>query len=57
MKTKELKLLDQKVLINPLEEKIEEETDKEEINQFLSEKEQKRRKAWSEYLLTQQPSL
>ena len=57
MKTKELKLLDQKVLVNPLEEKIEEETDKEEINQFLSEKEQKRRKAWSEYLLTQQPSL
>ena len=50
-------MLDQKVLVNPLEEKIEEETDKEEINQFLSEKEQKRRKVWSEYLLTQQPSL
>jgi len=49
-------LLDQEVLMNPLEEKIEEETDNEETNKFVSEKEQKRRKVWSEYLLTQ-PSL
>jgi hypothetical protein len=44
--------------MNPLEEKIEEETDNEEKEiKFVSEKEQKRRKVWSEYLLTQQPSL
>tara|TARA_R100000808_G_scaffold15091_1_gene35203 strand:+ start:1381 stop:1533 length:153 start_codon:yes stop_codon:yes gene_type:complete len=50
-------LLDQEVLINPLEEKVEEKKDNEEKEiKFVSEKEQKRRKVWSEYLLTQ-PSL